>query len=73
MPDGIVLKVKPDADKDAADDVKKFLQALLDWMVERWSLGAEEAARIAFQKDRMSRCWPAMSRAPRLAAAAAPA
>lgn len=49
MPDGIVLKVKPDADKDAADDVKKFLQELIDWMVERWSLGAEEAARIAFQ------------------------
>ena len=54
-------------------DVKKFLQELIGWMVERWSLGAEEAARIAFQKDRMSRCRPAMSRAPRLAAASAPA
>ena len=69
----LVVSYKLEPKEDAADDVKKFLQALLDWMVERWSLGAEEAARIAFQKDRMSRCRPAMTRAPRLAAAAAPA
>ena len=73
MPSNFGLSLKLTVEEIDDPEVKKFLQALLGWMVERWSLGAEEADRIAFQKDRMSRCRPPMARVPRLAAASAPA
>jgi len=71
MESGIMLSYKIELQKDGAEDVKKFLPELIDWMVERWSLGAEEAARIAFPS--LSACRPPMARAPRLAVTSAPA
>ena len=67
----LAVSYKLEPKEDAGDDVKKFLPELIDWMVERWSLGAEEAARIAFPS--LSACRPPMARAPRLVAASAPA